>query len=598
MTEYTIKDFLGIRCATGSSVSPDNKELIFLNNDSGTFQAYKVPINGGKKEQLTFYDEPVQFCFYSPKEDKFVFGKDDSGKEQIQFYLFDLETKKIELLTPNTATRYFGKWSEDGKLISYASNEKNGKDFDIYVMNIETKEIKRVFENSGSCMPEAFSYSGDKLLVIKEHNNFNFDIYLIDLKTNKSEHLTKHEGNARYFGFSWLKNDSGFFLISDQGQDSTGLFFYDLNKRKLMLKLNLEYSIEAYSLSNDQNKILITINEEGYCSLKLYDANNFIELKEDSFPKGLYGNLSRIYSPKWANNDKYLISDFQSSSKQPDIWLLDRELNKITRITESKCGVKEDLFVEPKLIKYESFDGLKIPAFVYNPNKKGKVPAIVEIHGGPEFQSRPGFAPLLQYLLYKGYAVISPNIRGSTGYGKHYQSLDDREKRLDSVKDIEWLHKTITNMENIDINKIALFGGSYGGYMVLICLALQSNLWAAGVDMCGISNFISFLKNTAEYRRSMREAEYGYLNKDEEMLKRFSPINYIENVKAPLFIIHGTNDPRVPLSEAEQIYDGLKKLGRDVHLLVYEDEGHNIMKLKNRLDAYPKIADFLDKHLK
>ena len=226
------------------------------------------------------------------------------------------------------------------------------------------------------------------------------------------------------------------------------------------------------------------------------------------------------------------------------------------------------------------------------------MPAIFWIHGGPEDQYRPIFNSMIQYFVYRGYAVIAPNVRGSSGYGKEYIGLDDRRKRMDSVKDLVSLHKYIQKREEIDGTKIALLGGSYGGFMVLAGLTFFPYLWAAGVDIVGIANFVTFLENTSVWRRALREAEYGYLDTDREFLGSISPANSIENIQAPLFIIHGANDPRVPLSEAQHIYKRLQELGRKAELIVYDDEGHGLAKLKNRLDAYPKVADFLDCYLR
>jgi len=259
-----------------------------------------------------------------------------------------------------------------------------------------------------------------------------------------------------------------------------------------------------------------------------------------------------------------------------------------------------DELVDPELIHFKSFDGLEIPAFVYQPNtiRPGqKFPVIINIHGGPEEQFMPSLKTITQYFVYAGYIVVGPNVRGSAGYGKTYMNLDNVEKRMDSVKDIIALRDHLAKFPEVDLEKMVVMGGSYGGFMVLACLAFSPDLWAAGIDTVGIANFVTFLENTAPYRRHLREAEYGSLEKDREFLESISPINSVEKIKAPLFIIHGANDPRVPLSEAEQISGKLKSLGRTVEMVVYSDEGHGLSKLKNRLDAYPKMVDFLEEVL-
>jgi dipeptidyl aminopeptidase/acylaminoacyl peptidase len=228
---------------------------------------------------------------------------------------------------------------------------------------------------------------------------------------------------------------------------------------------------------------------------------------------------------------------------------------------------------------------------------KKKSPVIILIHGGPESQYKPYFNPITQFLVHKGYAVAAPNVRGSSGYGKEYMTLDDQEKRLDSVEDIVFLKKYLETRDGIDAEKVIVMGGSYGGYMVLANMAFYPEHWLAGVDIVGMSNLVSFLENTSEWRRALREAEYGSLEHDREMLEKVSPINKVENIQAPLFIIHGANDPRVPLSEAEQMESKLQELGREVELLVYEDEGHGLSKLENKIDAYSKMVNFLDRQI-
>jgi dipeptidyl aminopeptidase/acylaminoacyl peptidase len=257
------------------------------------------------------------------------------------------------------------------------------------------------------------------------------------------------------------------------------------------------------------------------------------------------------------------------------------------------------VFVEPEVQRFASFDGESIPLFVYRPRgADGDAPVVVVIHGGPESQFVPSFNPVVQYLVHRGYAVVAPNVRGSTGYGKRFHRLDDKRKRLDSVRDLEALHGWLRSQPRIDASRAALWGGSYGGYMVLAGLAFQPALWAAGVDIVGISSLATFLQNTARWRRAFREREYGSLEDDYDFLVEASPLTHTDDIRAPLFIIHGTNDPRVPLGEAHQVHDALRAKGIPTELAVYEDEGHGLAKLKNRLDAYPRAVDFLDRVLR
>jgi len=286
------------------------------------------------------------------------------------------------------------------------------------------------------------------------------------------------------------------------------------------------------------------------------------------------------------------------------------------QVTKSdRAGIPQESFVAPELITFKSFDGLDVSAWYYKPidkhgymifgrpsqekiDKITKLPVIVSVHGGPESQERPGFNPLYQYYLSRGYAVLAPNVRGSTGYGKVYTHLDDVENRENSVKDLAYAVEWLKAKGGADPKRIAVTGGSYGGYMTLAAITLYPELWAAAVNTVGIVNWESFLKNTSSYRRRQREVEYGMLDRDIDFLRAISPIKKIDRIKTPLFVIHGKNDPRVPYTEAEQVVKALKDRGAIVEYKLYDDEGHGISKLKNRLELYPLVADFLDKYMK
>src|SRR5581483_4056855 len=255
-------------------------------------------------------------------------------------------------------------------------------------------------------------------------------------------------------------------------------------------------------------------------------------------------------------------------------------------------------FVAPSLVHYPSFDERKIPAFLYLPRvQQSNLPVIIDVHGGPEGQTRPSFYPVTQYLINRGYGVLAPNVRGSTGYGYEYQSLDDVRKRMDSVADLKYAALWLAEKGIADPQRIAVMGGSYGGFMVLAAITTYPDLWAAAVDIVGIANFVTFLKNTGPWRRKLREAEYGSLEQDREFLEEISPIHHVDRITSPLMVIHGANDPRVPVGEAEQIVAGLRERGRPVAYLRFEDEGHGLVKLPNRIRAYTEVAAFLDRYL-
>jgi dipeptidyl aminopeptidase/acylaminoacyl peptidase len=337
---------------------------------------------------------------------------------------------------------------------------------------------------------------------------------------------------------------------------------------------------------------------DGYTELttgELDEAGGIDEFGAVDLPQSVAGGVS--FDP---DAERFAVTA-TSSTLNTNVFIVEMESGETTRWTRaSTAGIPPETFVEPELVHYPTFDGREIPAFFSLPETdtgSGETPVIVDIHGGPESQRRPSFAGVKQYFLSRGYAYFEPNVRGSTGYGKEYTRLDDVRNRMDSVADVkagvEWLH----DHPAVDPDRIVAYGGSYGGFMVLASLTEYPELWAAGVDVVGIANFVTFLENTGEWRREHREAEYGSLDEDREFLESISPTNNIEKIQAPLFVLHGENDPRVPVEEAHQIVEQARAQGVPVRELVFEDEGHGFSKLENRKEAYSAIAEFLDEHV-
>ncbi len=615
MKTYQISDFLKVQASGSLSINHDGSLISFLNNASGTHQLYLISSEGigkdddhAKAEQLTSYDGALDFALFSPTKNQIIYGKDKGGDEQVQFYLYDLETKSTKALTDNPKIKHsFGSFSRDGKFISFSHNGRNGTDFDVYLMNMETGESHCVFDKGGDSHSAGFSPDRSYLLVRTSNTNTDKDLYLITLdaegRKTAIEHINAHEGSEYFGGASWLPDESGFFTRTDKGRDFRGLSFFDIGKKEFAYIMTPDWDVNGCTISLDGKYLAVQINEDGYEKLRLFDISNNARNADNFIPVPLTGlsEETTITSCRFSRDSKNLIVTTNDSRHATNIWMYSIDEKKSWPITNTAQGVLPEDLVEPALFRYESFDGLSVPAFLYLPKNPAaannvsdeKVPVIIHIHGGPESQFQPNLALLIQYFVYQGYAVIAPNVRGGAGYGKKYLAMDDVEKRLDSVSDIASLHDHIKTMPELDANKVVLMGGSYGGYMTLAGLAFHPDRWVGGIDVVGIANFVTFLENTASYRRAIREAEYGSLATDRQLLHDISPINHIEKIKAPLFVIHGANDPRVPLNEAEQIVEKITAQGGRAELLVYHDEGHGLSKLKNRLDAYPKVAEFL-----
>ncbi len=349
-----------------------------------------------------------------------------------------------------------------------------------------------------------------------------------------------------------------------------------------------DWDVESVKLSRDGRWLVAGRNVDGYSDFVLFSGKGR-RVPGPQIPRGIFGGFD--FSP----DSRRLAFTLVGPDRNADVWTLDLPDGEPRRLTRSStAGIPSSTFRRPRLVRYPTFDEREIPALFYEPDEDSTAPVVVNVHGGPEGQSRPAFAPVTQYLLDRGLGVFFPNVRGSTGYGKHFTHLDDVELRMDSVADLAHAARWLQEQGH---ERIAVMGGSYGGFMVLAAMTEYPELWSAGVDIVGIANMVTFLENTGSYRRALREPEYGSLEKNREFLESISPIHKAENIAAPLMVIHGKNDPRVPVGEAEQIVERVGKNGGIVEYLLYQDEGHGLAKLKNRLDAYPKIAAFLERHL-
>lgn len=586
---YSIRDFLEIRAAALSAFSPDATKVLVASNLPGVAQLYRVPRTGGDLQQLTNFDEPVSGR-YLPTSDEVLFLKDEGGNERHQMYRIrdDASDLRTVVHDPEFIHRVGGV-SRDGRLVSITSNRRNGVDFDVYVRDLDTGDERCVFQTGGWCEAAGFSPDGRLVAVSRmTERSFDNDVYLVDLVTDDVLHVAPHEHEAAVGTPEWLPDGSAFLFSTDIDHDFIGIARYDVSGRSWERVIERDWDLQC-SIDQTGTHLLVAANADGYTMLDLYDPVSLERRGDVALPgRGLAGST-------FSRDGRHLGFTFQSSIEPGDAWTHDLTNGSTARLTNSPNPVDRGVFVEPDLHRFASFDGESIPVFLYRPrDATGDVPVVVWIHGGPESQYVPVFNPIVQYLVWRGFAVAAPNVRGSTGYGKRYHRLDDVRKRLDSVRDLASLHDWLRATPGLDASRAALMGGSYGGYMVLAGLAFQPELWAAGVDIVGISSFVTFLENTAAWRRKFREREYGSLERDRDFLVEASPLTHVDRISAPLFIIHGTNDPRVPLSEAEQLYAAVRAKGLPAELLVYADEGHGLAKLRNRLDAYPKAADFLD----
>ncbi|OIB58743.1 alpha/beta hydrolase family protein [Natrialba sp. SSL1] len=611
MAAYEIERYLNVRSAYGASFGPDGDELSFLMDTTGTPQVWTLTGPREWPEQRTFADERVTFASWSPERRELMFGMDEGGNERAQLFRLDAETGTIENVTamPDAKHRWGG-WSHDGERFAFTSNRRDEAVFDVYVQDRDETgdEAELVYEGDGWLSLSGWSPDDSRLLVSQAYSNFDQDLYVLDLESEEPtlEHLTPHEGDVRYQSASWAPDGEGIYLVTDQGDtDTLDLAYLDLETGGLESVVADEWNVDGIALDDETGRFVYSQNVEGYTELTVgeFDSDEpteFEEFPEPDLPGGVSGGVS------FDDDAERFALSTTGDTVNTNVFVVDIEAGEAERWTSAPtAGIPRETFDESELVHIESFDGLEIPGFLTLPDGKREAeagsddgaPVIVDIHGGPESQRRPSFSSVKQYFLDRGYGYFEPNVRGSAGYGADYAALDDVEKRMDSVADIEACVEWLQDHPAVDPDRIVAKGGSYGGFMVLASLTEYPELWAAGIDIVGIANFVTFLENTGDWRRELREAEYGSLAEDREFLEEISPINNVEQIEAPLFVLHGENDPRVPVGEAEQIADEAGEQGVPVRKLIFDDEGHGFSKLENRIEAYSEIADFLDEHV-
>lgn len=571
-----------------------------------TTQMHVVEAPLAMRRQLTFYEEPVAGGAF-PLEGKwqhgFLFQKDVGGNEQNQIFFFDLSEGRGRLLTDGESRNSGPVWSQDGTRFAYSSNRRDGTNMDIWIGTPEGPgNAKLLREVEGSWYPMHFSPDGRRLLAIHYVSINEAYVYEIDTETGDAEQMRPLQEAVGYRGAIYGRNGKYIYFVSDEGSEFQRLQRLDRRTRDVeVLTPDLEWDVNAFDLSRDGRLLAYTVNEAGISRLYLRDLKRNRDRRIDGLPVGSMGGVS--FSPDSAR----LAVTLSASDSSSDVYVHELKKKSNVRWTRSEVGgLDPDTFVSPELIEYPTFDEVDgkprtIPAFVYKPNNKAqKHPVIVYIHGGPESQFRPSFSSTFQYLLNdQGVAIVAPNVRGSAGYGKSYLQLDNGFKREDSVKDIGALLDWIATQPDLDEERVMVYGGSYGGYMVLASMMHYDDRLIGGIDVVGISNFVTFLKNTQDYRRDLRRVEYGDERDPEmhEFLQRISPTNNADQINKPLLVIQGANDPRVPLSEAEQMVETIRENGGTVWYLMAKDEGHGFRKKENREVYLATVALFVEQLL-
>lgn len=582
---------------------PTRRTMIIATRFGDAPQLHQVKFPGGARTQLTFFPDPVGGASYQPADGRYVvFSKDVGGAEFFQKYRYDVATGGITLLTDGKSRNTGGAWSHRGDRYAYMSTRRNGRDLDLWVMDPSDPATDRlVLELQGGGYGPADWSPDDRRILLFQFTSVNESfLWLVDVATGEKTLLTPKQGSdtVAYGGAQFSRDGKGIYLTTDRGSEFRRLAYLDLATRQhRFLTSPIPWDVDDFELSPDGRWVAFVTNEDGISVLHVINAATGGERRLPKLPTGLISNV------RWRKSGTELGFTFTSARTNADAYSLDLAAGKLVRWTESEtAGLNPAELAEPELIHWTSLDGRSISGFLYKPPARfdGRRPVIVNIHGGPEGQSRPGFLGRNNYYLNElGIALVFPNIRGSTGYGKTFVKLDNGTLREGAHRDIGALLDWIGTRPDLDADHVLVTGGSYGGYMTLVTATSYNDRICCSVDVVGVSNLATFLKNTSGYRQDLRRVEYGD-ERDSTMrawMERTAPLNHVDKVTKPLFIIQGMNDPRVPQSEAEQMVAALKQRGVPVWYLMAKDEGHGFRKKGNQDFQFYATVLFAQRYL-
>jgi dipeptidyl aminopeptidase/acylaminoacyl peptidase len=598
-TEYKpdLEAYLNISSSNNPIISPDGQTVYFTSSLTEKPQLMKITEDNNFPIQVTFRKDGIKSPSMSPDGKWIIFLDDKDGDEYFQMYLFELKSGRYEALTNEPENIYDEVlWASDSETIYFSARMKGAENNAVYSMDLATRKVRTIFKNPGYCMPSNISNDGRYLLILEMIELFDINIHLMDLVTEKSSNLTLKEKKARNLPVT-LSSDNNvlYYITNDTPQGVLKLSAMDVNTRESRVIFDADslWDMDFAIPNNNNDVIAMFINEEGYTLLKLLDLNTMKKLSSPDI-KGV------SYFASFSSGSKIAFS-YESSAKPCEIYTWDWKTCQLTQKTfTSFAGIEPGELVEPKLIRYKSFDGLEIPAFLYLPENCGnnaeKIPFIINFHGGPASQAKPYFNAIQSFYLANGFGYMTPNVRGSTGYGKEFAALDDYKKRMDSVKDGYYAAKYLIDEGYTEKGKIGVSGHSYGGFMVMAVITEYPDMWSASHQTAGFVDFVNMMKNS-NLASSLREREYGPTS-DEEFLKSISPIHKLDRIKTPLMVCHGKNDFRVPVSEAYQIIENLESRGVPLKSIILEDEGHGINKTENRIRVFTEVVEFFKEHLK
>ena len=596
MPKYALKDYADVRIYLPlAAYSPDGTQIAHVTNESGQYNIWVMPSGGGERRQLTTYtDNTIRALDWSPDGKTIAFSADANGDEQHQLYLLDVASGAITPLRHTEKRQHsLNGYSEDGKWLSYTANDRAEQDMDLQLYNPQTHEHRRLSEGA-IVFGGPFSPDGKYLAAVNFRGNTDQDIYLYDLETGAATLAFKPELPSVAVPAAWSPDSGTLYFVTNSGREFAGMAAYTVADGTWAYVATPDWDFERIVVLKKQNRLVWSLNEDGASTLRGADLATREHFDLPALP---YGVLTGLIANSAGTR---LALTFSKATEAANLYEIDIAAGTLIALGRSMiAGIPEDAFVAPELVRYDTFDGRKIPAWLFKPQGDGPFPTLLSIHGGPESQERPGYAysGFYQYMLSRGFAILAPNIRGSTGYGITYQKLIHRDWGGDELKDIEHAARFLQGLSFVDRRRIAVFGGSFGGFATLSAVTRLPQYWAAAVDLVGPSNLVTFAKAVPPFWKRMMKEWVGDPEEDADFLMSRSPITYVDNIKAPLLVIQGANDPRVVKPESDQMVERIKANGGKVTYYVDENEGHGTTRKATTLKWFAMIGDFLTDEL-
>ncbi len=596
---YSAEEFFKTRTVFGSSINADASAVLVSDDVTGIFNAYKVPLDGSTPIQLTYsIKESIYVEGWFPEDERFLYSADKGGDEQDHLFVQELDGT-VKDITPGEGLKaYFVSWHENNKQFYVATNERDDKFFDIYLYQVADYSRELIYQNDSGYSPEAISPNGQYIVLSKTNSNADSNLYLINLasKQRKAELITEHEGDVDHSAYTFTRDSSALIYSTDEFGEFKQAWTYDIASKAKSVNFAVDWDVRFSYFSKDGRYQVHGVNADAQTKIKIIDLMTQKQLALPDMPSG------DLRGVNFSNDGKLMVFYINSDTSPSNLYVHQIGTKKIKRLTDTgNPNILEENLVVGEVVRFKSFDGLEIPGILYKPKQaaRQKVPALVWIHGGPGGQSRKGYSALIQHLVNNGYAIFRINNRGSNGYGKTFFHLDDKKHGDHDLNDVVFNKYYLQSLNWIDPNRIGVIGGSYGGYLTMAAMAFTDE-FEVGINIFGVTNWVRTLESIPPYWESFRQSLYDELgdpSTDKERLHNISPVFFGHNVKKPVLVVQGKNDPRVLKIESDEMVESIRSGGTYVDYLVFDDEGHGFSKKANRIKASNKYLSFLQAHL-